>query len=298
MSCECCEDVSIFPSLEIYAYHYPENIFVIFDDLFLLLQGYGFFYSKKALLIDSVGCNEFNYTNSDKLSEIFLSSCKRKIRSVPSTISVPSLMNDSEFDTPSLIMSVSDNMYEGDPVVFSLKIILKSNENDCWPLLIDIMDKVISLFGYRLYYSMLGFGFVTNISKNSFIKMKHLSRRYLGANLYDPLCIHAKDIVYGLRTITWQMVLSNYALSQWRVEYLRNSGSEYKGNILFKTGDNPSVCDRNNLCHEFKEYMEMNNKLEDIINISDGDWLLGIDNDDYLQWGRRFSDINLHSYNL
>ena len=154
------------------------------------------------MFIDGYGHGNICYIHYDELLSAFLTSCNRKIRSVPVTIITPSFMSEQTNEMPLLIMSFSECLYGDDVVVFSLKIILRKNDITPWSGLIDIRDDIITLLGYRFYFSALGFGFYFNLSKMAFNEMKYISMRYLGVNLYDPLCIHSKDIIYGLRTIT------------------------------------------------------------------------------------------------
>ena len=72
-----------------------------------------------------------------------------------------------------------------------------------------------------------------------------------------------------------------------------HAGCEYNGNILFKIGSEPSVCDRNNIDYRFREYMNMDAKLQGIIYTSDDGWVFEVGDEYYHRWSRRWDEVHL-----
>lgn len=64
--------------------------------------------------------------------------------------------------------------------------------------------------------------------------MKFSSFRYLGGVLFDPLCTNSMDLIYGLRSISWKILISTHSLLEWGAKDILDSTERSGDNVFFR----------------------------------------------------------------
>lgn len=248
---------------------------------------------EKVFFFNRNGMKTFIPNSYIELINILKQGCLESIRSAPVTLIMPCNINDLNFDGFHLTISISKNTFHDEPSILTIRMMSSVNDVTVWEKLTEIMSEISNLLSYRFHFPTLKFGFFSTMNINSFQEMKFSSFRYLGGVLFDPLCTNSMDLIYGLRSISWKILISTHSLLEWGAKDILDSTERSGDNVFFQTGKMASICDRNSLDCGVKEYMQLNNKLKSVIYTPKNDWLPGINNDEYERWARRWDEIKV-----
>ncbi len=189
-----------------------------------------------------------------------------------------------------LSLSVNQNIFPDQGIVISLQF--STSEENPWAYLQYIRDNLISKLELNFFWGTLGYKFILNpFNRTAHEVMRASCMRYPGVDLHDVVCVHNSFWWDKLRTINWQVTLN---VTQVLCEKIETSPQI----MYYKTGNSPSICDRNssesNNLSAIHEYKVLEKKLSSrILNSDNISWLCQWNNDIYVRWSNRWNEIDL-----
>lgn len=185
-------------------------------------------------------------------------------------------------------VSLNQNTFPDQACVVSMQI--STSKENAWQHLQDFRESVISSLGESFFWASLGHKFVMNPFANiAADQMRSYCMRFLGADLHDVVCVQNGWWWNKLRTVNWQTTLNT-------MDPIRDGWDAPPQIVSYQTGENPSVCDRNNVEPEnlaaIYEYKAMAEELSEwILKTDDMFWSAKWDSEIYARWANRWSEI-------
>lgn len=186
----------------------------------------------------------------DSLQLEFQKASSKAVRRLPSTL-IFTEKNAVDTGAPffkSLRLTIGLGFFPDDPIAIS--ICIRSSASNAWSDLDVAKIGLIEILCQGFYYSTIGYSFVCDPVQpiKALAEMEHACMRYLGADLNDPFGNFTAIALYGPRSINWLVTVAENVL-QDIVPAERKSldiGATRVGSALtWKTGEAPSLCDRN-----------------------------------------------------
>lgn len=161
------KNISIIPTLDIYAFHYPCEFIDIFDEVITILKRNEIMTIwKKSFFFNRKGMKTFIPNSYIELINILKQGCLESIRSAPVTLIMPCNINDLNFD--GFHLTISKNTFHDEPSILTIRMMSSVNDVAVWEKLTEIMSEISNLLSYRFHFSTLGFGFFSTMNINSF----------------------------------------------------------------------------------------------------------------------------------
>lgn len=234
------------------------------------------------------------------LRSAFLEACALSIRTQPVTL----LLNcKRDVGQPlacafSARFTVGPNFFPDDPLMIS--ICLRSSDTRAWRDLVKARYVISTMMGTHLLYSTLGYGFafdsdqVMQVSQS----MENLCMRYLGIDLNDPFGNYTSYMPRGFRSINWQIGIPERRLTSLtpaQSETMLGHTTLEDGVRYWRTGERPSICDRNSTSHHhaIAEYAAIDRQLQSLKYISPISWMPNWRSDTFERWQNRWAEIAL-----
>ncbi len=234
----------------------------------------------------------------EALRSEFVDASARPIRMQPVTILL-NCKRDADLASAcgiSARLTVGDNFFPDDPLTIS--ICLRSSDTTAWQDLTQARKIISALLGKNLLCSTFGYGFACDFEQVMQVSqsMENLCLRYLGIDLNDPFGNYTLYMPRGFRSITWQMGLPERRLSSLapdQSETLLAHTTLEDGVRYWKTGEKPSICDRNSTkdLQAIAEYAELDRQLTSLKYISSSLWMPNWRSDTYERWQNRWAEV-------
>ncbi|NHZ37803.1 hypothetical protein [Massilia rubra] len=235
----------------------------------------------------------------DALRSEFVDASSRPIRMQPVTI----LLNCKRDANPiracavSARLTVGDNFFPDDPITIS--ICLRSSDPTAWTDLNKARKVISSMLEQKLLYSTFGYGFTCDFEQVMEVSpaMENLCMRYLGVDLNDPFGNYAFYMPRGFRSINWQIGIPERRLSSLgpaQSKTLLACTTLEDGVRYWKTGEKPSICDRNStIDHQaIAEYAALDRQLKSLKFMPSVLWMPKWRSDTYERWQNRWEEVS------
>ena len=237
----------------------------------------------------------------DALRSEFIDASTRPIRMQPVTI-ILNCKRDADAEPVCAVsarFAVGDNFFPDDPLTISICLI--SSDATAWTDLTKARNVISAVLGKNLLCSTFGYGFACDVDQVMKVSqsMENLCMRYLGIDLNDPFGNFTSYMLRGLRTINWQVGIPERRLSSLAPEQSEPLlvGSTLENGVRYwKTGANPSICDRNSAGdhQSIAEYSALDRQLKSLKYVSSGSWMPNWRSDTYECWQNRWTDLDFY----
>lgn len=234
----------------------------------------------------------------DSLRSKFVDASARSIRTQPVTILLNYMRNadPKQACATSTRITVGDNFFPDDPRTIS--IFLRSSDTTAWVDLTKARKVISAILGNNLLCSTFGYGFACDYEQVMQVSqsMENLCMRYLGIDLNDPFGNFTSYMPRGFRSINWQIGIPELRLSSLapdQSEPLLAGTTLEDGVCYWKTGEKPSICDRNSIAdHQaIAEYVALDRQLKSLKYISPILWMPSWRSDTYERWQNRWAEV-------
>jgi hypothetical protein len=206
------------------------------------------------LLLNDEGTESFDeiltLEELDSLQLAFQKASAKAIRRLPCTLvfTERNQLDTTNLFSKTLRLTVGCNFFPDELVAIS--VCLHSCAASAWADLAAIKNGLVEVLGQSFYYATLGYAFAYNPSDIMKVsaQIENVCMRYLGADLYDPFGSFVQPILYGMRSVNWEVTFSEYALQNLlpaERSAIETGAVRERNALTWKTGAEPSLCDRN-----------------------------------------------------
>jgi hypothetical protein len=300
------ELLTITPSLEVVGMVSPEIFARVFPSLKKLFEGgqqvqdsfhrdVVFVADNKSFSQDAVACTA---AYRQELLAAYETAARRQIRQRTTHLEWSNFRcSSNETATPggiktSVALSLATTFFPDDWAALAVRIDMA--DESMWPRLMTLRTQLVSLFGDAFWWSTLGYRFRLNHQNLQLAgpQQAALGMRLMGVDWDDLFGGFTTMSAYGLRSINWQTMVADAALTEWlhgKQSTLPRHSAQEQGHHIWKTGERPSIADRNaGLQAELLDYADVGNGLVAICQHHNSEWF---GEDVFERWSYRWREL-------